>query len=131
MKFTTRFQHISFFAFFIMVSMGILVVVSPFWQVLVLATIIASLLLPAHNWLSQHTPFKPILVTGIIYLLLLVLVMFPFGLAVMAVTSQANRLLEILSQFTSLEGESFINNLAGALNNLNEQAFIQSLEQWL
>ncbi len=131
MKFTTRFQHITFFAFFILVSMGMLIVVSPFLRVLVMATIIASLLLPAHIWLSQHTPFKPALVTGIIYLLLLVLVMIPFGLAVMAITGQANRLLVVLGQLTGPEGEAFIQSLAGALNNLSAQALIQGLEQWL
>ncbi|MCB0165727.1 MAG: AI-2E family transporter [Anaerolineae bacterium] len=135
MKFTTLFQSIFFFAMFIMVSMGMLIVVSPFWRLLVLAAIIASLLLPAHNWLSQRTPFKPALVTAIIYLLLLVLVMIPFGLAAMVIASQANRLLEVLNQLTGPEVEAFIHSLAGAfglnLNNLSEQALIQGLEQWL
>jgi len=124
MKFTTRFQHISFFVFFIMVSVGMLIVVSPFWRVLVLATIIASLLLPAHRWLSQHTLFKPALVTGIIYLLLLVLVMIPFGFVVMLIADQASRLLGVLSQLTGPEVEAFI-------RSLSEQVFVQGLENWL
>ena len=124
MKLNTLFQRIFFFVFFALVMLGVILVISPFWQLLIVAAIAAGLLFPAHRWFMGKTRVKPSVAAATIYILLLLLVMIPFVVALLVIGNQASQLVMLLNQS---EGRIFEN----FTNALNEQGFIRQMENWL
>lgn len=92
MKLTSVYQRIFFFLFLGLILTGSLLVVRPFWQLIVLAGIAASLSHPAYNWLAGKTQWKPGLVTAAIYLLLLAAVLIPIVIGLALIGNQAAQL---------------------------------------
>lgn len=124
MKYNTLFQRIFFFAFFALVMIGMILVISPFWQLLIVAAIAANLLFPAHRWLMGKTRAKPSVAAAIVYIFLLLLVMIPFVVVILIIGSQANQLILLLNQ---TDGRAF----ESLTNPLNEQGFVRQIENWL
>lgn len=114
---------------------GVIFVVSPFWQLLLLAAIAATLLFPVHRWLLSKIRFKSTIAASIIYILLLMLVVIPVVVALLIIGNQTSQLVLLLEQLDGTELENFKDDFVGTLgldlNNINEQAFVRQIENWL
>jgi predicted PurR-regulated permease PerM len=106
LKLTTTPQKFFFFLFFGLVLLGAIYLISPFWQLIFVAAILAFFLDPVYRWLARKTHFKPIPLTALVYVALLLIVIIPLTLGIIAVGSQAAQLAKLLS---SNQNEDLVN----------------------
>lgn len=134
MKFDTLFQRIFFFILLGLILIGVGLVIHPFWKLIVLGAIVARLLYPMQQWLGRKTKLKRPVITGIIYVLVLLMIIIPILVGLTVIGNQAAQLAQIIesSDGGQLEQQinAFIKQIEQALD-INLQDIANDINDWI